>query len=383
MILEKEAGRDYFNPLDRMITDVSVEVSSLEGPQIKRHPHLLNSLGEDVVFITTLDFFQRMAKRGIDVPVLISESFTSLDDVSKKALKELCRCQKIAGWVDRDYPLEYYIPLMATLLSKTVIPKASDFEKYGKNLDKILEKTLNELQRVKEIHGKIIPLRQEKFKGVNILSKYYVGKNPGGEFFDILKGPQELILLLSSSRSYVTSSVVLSYFEKLRNRTDFSREFLKRIVFELTQDLFDFNLPSSEREGVQLFLMRIDLKSLKVIGYSFGETEIISGSRSQNQLSENQYYVDEAFLENVEFEFMLKRNEKIVILSPGLRKNCQDFLGGIKLNHFIYEKMSSASPRELIDEVFFHLKKNRDDEFLDYDASLMFIEVEKNVIIQV
>ena len=118
--------------------------------------------------------------------VLISENFAKLDEKSKKDfLKKLCLSQKVLGWIDRDYSSRILYPFNISLGPRTSLP-CQIWKEFGVG---IMEKAMAQLQRVKNLHGRIIPLRQEKLKRVKILSKYYVGKSPGGEFFDIIKGP--------------------------------------------------------------------------------------------------------------------------------------------------------------------------------------------------
>ena len=77
----------------------------------------------------------------------------------------------------------------------------------------------------------------------------------------------------------------------------------------------------------------------------------------------------------------MKRGEKIIVISPGLRKNCKDFMDGRPIIRYL-SKHFEENPFEILNEIFFQLKKDKDSDFLPYDASSIIIEVNKNVLVQ-
>ena len=74
---------------------------------------------------------------------------------------------------------------------------------------------------------------------------------------------------------------------------------------------------------------------------------------------------------------MIKRSEKVCLLSPGLQKN-NDFIGRKKLVDIM-----NLDNRDILDEVFFKLKRNTENDFLQYDSSMILLEVDENAIISI
>ena len=84
-------------------------------------------------------------------------------------------------------------------------------------------------------------------------------------------------------------------------------------------------------------------------------------------------------LEKYYFDFPVERGEKYVILSSGFARN--NFVNGDskKLKGF-FDLHLNRTNSELLDEVFFELKKDYDDEFLNFDSTAIIFEVDKNVL---
>lgn len=279
----------------------------------------------------------------------------------------------------RDY--RFHIPLLRSALEKKSEIGKADLVEVGENLNRMIQFSLEELQRVKKLHEKVVPMKNDNFKGVQILSKFAAGEGAGGEFFDIVKGEQEVLLLLTNTSSYVASSIILSHFEKLRAYQTFGKERIKGFVNELSAELKDLELLDTKNsDSLQILIAKIDLNKMKIEGFQFGKTELVSSKG--HYLSSNEIPLGKEFLDRAEFGFDLERGERLVISSPGVRKNCGGFMDNKKYEDFVKERLP-LGPRELLNEVYFQLKKSRESDFLQYDASVIYLEVDKNVIIEV
>ena len=105
-------------------------------------------------------------------------------------------------------------------------------------------------------------------------------------------------------------------------------------------------------------------------------------SSKGHTLGINDFLIGKGFLDQAAFKFDLERGERLVISSPGIRKNCGGFFGDQKYEDFVSERIPLGA-RELLNDVYFELKRNQDSDFLKFDASVIYIEVDKNVIIEV
>jgi hypothetical protein len=283
--------------------------------------------------------------------------------------------------IDTSRDHRFHIPLLRNGGEQSDSASKQDLVEVGEKLNDIIQFSLEELQRVKRLHEKVVPMKNDNFKGVQILSKFAAGEGAGGEFFDIVKGEQEVLLLLTNTSSYVASSIILSHFEKLRAYQSFGIERIKKFVVELSSELKNLELLDTKNsDSLQILVAKIDLKKMKIEGFQFGKTELVSSKG--HFLSSNEVPLVKEFLESAEFGFDLERGERIVISSPGVRKNCGGFMDNKKYEDFVKERLP-LGPRELLNEVYFQLKKKRESDFLQYDASVIYLEVDKNVIIEV
>jgi hypothetical protein len=283
--------------------------------------------------------------------------------------------------IDTSRDFRFHIPLLrGSSSSKSEIGR-KDLEDVGENLNDMIQFSLEELQRVKRLHEKVVPMKNDNFKGVQILSKFAAGEGAGGEFFDIVKGDQEVLLLLTNTSSYVASSIILSHFERLRAYHTFGKDRIEHFIGELSSELKELELLDTRNsDSLQILIAKIDLSKMKIEGFQYGKTEMVSSKG--HYLSSNKIPLSKEFLEKAKFGFDLERGERIVISSPGVRQNCGGFMDSKKYEDFIKERLP-LGPRELLNEVYFQLKKSRESDFLQFDASVIYLEVDKNVIIEV
>ncbi|MBT3584022.1 MAG: hypothetical protein HN509_03870 [Halobacteriovoraceae bacterium] len=294
----------------------------------------------------------------------------------------LLKDSSLEGVIDARSDWTLAVPMMRQFFYRNqLLSQNKELAQMGQGLGRLMEVTLSQLKRIKKLHEQLVPLRQDDLKGIKLFSKFSAGESPGGEFYDVVRGEGQFVFLLTSSTSYVVSSIVLSHFEKLRGQSTFSKSDLEGFLSGLAAELKDLGISSGKSSGsLQTLLLKIDQKKLTGEGYHFGGTEVISDG--EHFFSGNDYPVHKKFFARAHFDFTLKRGEKLAVISPGVRKNSYGLIDGVDLITFVKENMDSG-PRKLLDELFMALKKIHPGEFLAYDASLIFLEVDQNVIVQV
>lgn len=239
-------------------------------------------------------------------------------------------------------------------------------------LETLSDKMGQELKRVKSLHEKLVNFRSEEFKGVKVTSKFASGEKPGGEFFDVVKTAKGPIFLLSSSNSYISSSIVMAQMEIFYQEKTFSSEVVNRFVSGLEKEFLGLGLDLSD---TGIFVAELELATMKVKTFSFGGVQAYLGNTkiSQSQRLKIPFDNNESYYG----DFRLERSDRYIILSPGLIKNMDKGIES-KLPQLIGE-----GARDFLTKTFFELKKNRSGSFLEYDASAIYFEVDKNAILQV
>lgn len=360
--------------LDLIKVSLEEEKSSLEFSP-------LSNLGEghDNILIASIE--EILGEDSFSSPRGIIVSFNGkIDEKNADKVKKIFS-KKLLGFLDVSQPGMIHVPLFRRLIFENKVLGNGDGEDGQAHLGKILEQSLIELQRVKKLHEKVVPLRHEKIKNINLYSKFAAGYSSGGEFFDIKKDEKQVIVLVTHAQSYVASSIVLSHFEQFQKLKDINREkiedFLENLIDECRElDLIDRYTP----EALQLDIIRLDLRTFEFEGYHFGNGAYFSnGVKLSN---ENKRALNENFFEEAHYEGILERGQKLIYASPGVIQNFNSKNENGLLEKVV-EQQYSNGPREILSEIFFQLKKNTDEDFLKFDSSVIYLEVDAHAFIQV
>jgi hypothetical protein len=305
-------------------------------------------------------------------------------EISEKDVEQ-CKSifgKNLLGFIDLTKPALLHVPWFKRIVFESkILGTGAEVGAGQVNLGKILEQSLLELQRVKKIHERVVPLRHEKIKGINLYSKFAAGYSSGGEFFDIKKDDNQIILIVTHAKSYVASSIVLNHFEEFQKVTHVDREKMEEFLEDLIDECRELELIDRDSpETLQLDLLRLDLRTFHYEGYHFGQGAYFSNG--QKLSNENERALNENFFEEAHYEGKLERGEKLIFASPGALLNFEARGEKGLLSKVIKEQFDNG-PREVLNEVFFQLKKNNDEDFLKFDASLIYLEVDAHAFIQV
>lgn len=312
---------------------------------------------------------------------LISESFKLIEirpEDQQDWKKEFLDSDSKTFFLNFDYGIEYWKPGVLSFLKTLELHHSRELLQVGEGLNKLVEQSLQELQRVKKIHETLVPLRTEKIKGLSVVSKFAAGEASGGEFYDVVEGEEEFVVILSHTNSYVVSSLVLSAFDEFRKEQKYDLEKIQKFSVDLA-NLVKKEAGVKSYDELQLFLARVDMKSLVIEGVNWGHSQLVSSG--DFFVGENDFPIDSSFIEKSTFQNKLARSERYALLSPGLRLNCGDRIEGEGLVSYS-RRMMQDGPKKALQETFYQLKKNRESSFLKYDATHVYIEVDPNVIVQ-
>ncbi|WP_372654025.1 hypothetical protein [Halobacteriovorax sp.] len=340
------------------------EVIAFNFDQSKVFKNLLQD--DQVVLLLSIDDwsafedFYSVNKMQINGNVILVGSSNGLRN---KKVEELCNIDRfIKGVINIDNPSYLQRPWFNLLINPQIESiDSEDLNEVGQSIEKIMAAAINELQRVKEIHEKLVPIREESFKGLTATSKFGAGESSGGEFFDVITTDNEVLLLLARSRSYLVSSIIMKQFDDLRGSTAFGDKKINEFISGLNVEIENSKIKEEKRKLDVLFI-RMDLKKMKGRVWKSGNSELILNS---NIIEEN--------------EFSIERGEKLIVLSSGLLDNSP----GREIVRNIAITNVNKSRRELLDEVFYNLKKEKTGMFFTHDATMIVFEVSKNAIIQI
>lgn len=273
----------------------------------------------------------------------------------------------------RNFSLKSQLPNIKTFLNFSYFKREEHkIEGIENILTTLSERMGVELKRVKSLHEKLVNFRSEDFKGVKVTSKFASGEKPGGEFFDVVSSPQGPIFILSSTSSYVASSILMSQLEALYQQAEFDDAILARVMANIEKE---FSALGLDLTGCAMMIMRLELASMKISTFSFGGVSfLLSGEEAYKS---KQIALPVTDLKPYMWQAKMERGGNLVILSPGFNRNC-DLSKKNRITSLIGE-----GARDFLTKAFFELKKDRDSSFLEYDASAIYFEVNPNAILQV
>jgi len=271
------------------------------------------------------------------------------------------------------------VQLLSELIKERQVLK-SQLISINKELSETMGNVEVELLRIKKVYEQKTPRRFNNIKGIQAYSKYAAGESVGGEFFDIHMNQNKAFVIMSSTSSYLASSSILQMFSQLKSSEEISEQIELNLIEDIKQEVVELNKSKKKEISIHLFTAIIDLSKHTVSGHLFGDFKILS-SNSNNSYSTKGPILLNSQVNEGEFERNLKRGERLLLCSPGFSLNWQ------KLNpEFIVEELmikKSIKPLDILDEIFYQLKKDSSSGFLSYDASAIMLEVQQNAMVQV
>lgn len=269
---------------------------------------------------------------------------------------------KIFGFIDISQEIEYNTPILMNYLALNFPQHSIEIDKLSHDLDKIYEYTKNELQKVKELHDRFVKIRIDQLKGAKLSSKFMAGEKSGGEFFEVFQNDQEILFIQAGSNSYLLTSLILSEIELLKEKSS-SENFQTQI--DKFQKVIGHHAHENNAE-LTFCMMILNTKtllasfSLRGKGHLFYQNEIISFDQPM--------------------KLKLKPRDRLVVISEGAIKNWEQ-LSKLSLKNFFIENQEVLT-KDLINEYFFEVSRNKKGSFLIYDALLAVVEIEENVLYQ-
>ncbi len=280
-----------------------------------------------------------------------------------KLVSELKSCyEKIFGFIDLSQEVEYNVPILKNYLNLNFTQHAVKLEKLASDLEKVYEFTKSELARVKDLHDRFVRVRTDKLKGANLFSKFMAGEKSGGEFFEIIQNGQEILFIQAGSDSYIVSSILLGEIESLKEKS--SNGNLQHEA-EKFQKIIEHHAAENKAE-LSFCIMSLNLKTLqaefkfKGTGHLFYQGELLS------------------FDEPVKLK--LKPKDRLCVISQGAMKNWE-FLSKLKTEKFFTDNQEKST-KDLINEFFFEVSRNKAGNFLIYDALMAVVEIEESILYQ-
>ncbi len=269
---------------------------------------------------------------------------------------------KIFGFIDLSQEIEYNVPILKNYLNLHFSKSGVRLEQLSNDINKIYEFTKSELGRIKELHERLVKVRVDQLKGVSISSKFMAGEKTGGEFFEIIHNEQEILFIQAGSNSYLLSSLILGEIESLK---EYSKNPDLKMLTEKFEKVIN-HFANENKAELSYCLMNLNLKTLQATftlrgtSYLFYQGEMLSLDQPLN--------------------LKLKPKDRLSIISEGAIKNWE-LLSKLSNKKFFIDNQALET-KDLINEFFFEISRNKIGPFLVHDALLAVINIEEAFLYQ-
>jgi hypothetical protein len=311
--------------------------------------------------------FSSITERYYDLPILILYNSKTLTEKDLENLENICQSDSpIRGLMDSEVALTFQLPVLREVLLGIETRKV---------LGDFLARSLIDLERIKEAHKKMVPIRSGSSNGINYFAKFASGESSGGEFFNFHNKNMENMFFFMNTDSYAISNLVLTAYEGF-NFEEFNLSEFKKFLGSIALDKVDFG-----KNKLEILIASIDRKNLKIEGYNSSSCRFfIDEEVKTSHISLNKDFAEN--LDDAIFSFKIDRGERLYIISSGYFRNMEKYYPGFEIDPLL-KKAHKLPAGEALNELFFQLKRKVDGKFPIYDSSVIIVEVDKNVLFQV
>jgi hypothetical protein len=283
--------------------------------------------------------------------------------------------QKAQEWVEREAAFltkivgEYALPmaqLQWTMLSNqlqffwSILEEQKTLQKklarFSQDLDLLMQKAEVEMDRARRVHETLVPKRSEEIKGISFQTRYATGDGAAGEFHDLIETTNSTYFILASSESYLISGALMSILDTEKSKNFNPMKFLKIAEAEAET----VNASKKKKAKVDIAILEVDYSKMMLRLHGSDQIGVYSPSKGKIEL---------------DGEYALSRNEKIIVFSPGFLFNWKETHPSVEIGTYL--KGIKASPSELLPELFYELKLDEESQYMKKDATAMMMEVKR------
>jgi len=245
----------------------------------------------------------------------------------------------------------------------------SDLLTIDRELTEVYHSLNDELHRVKEIYEKKSPRRFNEIKGVKIYGKYAAGLNMGTDFYDVINSDDHIFGVITSCSSYIFSSTLVRLFHELKS-LPFSTAENEQMFFKKVLDE-EKNFLKNKKFDLDILTFRLH--------YSTLELHLEARGKFGMALTDSEHQYLEESGQITQKTIKLDRDQRILLNSTGLYKHNMQEIPISKLEELVSNR--NIKSLDILDEIYFQLKKNASDGIIEYDSSSLIIEVDPNVMV--
>lgn len=260
----------------------------------------------------------------------------------------------------------------------------------------LIQKLQKDLEVAERLQKAKQPKRFPHIKGYKVLSRYFAGAKPGGDYFDLAesKDKKHLSVILSHSSSYGLSSAIMAVLMQMTSNLPLDRIGEKGVLSEIVRKICDdLQIKLTEKDRLSLFFGTISRRDNRFRFAHLGESSVLYAApqkdyellpQSGKAIAKTSLSVDgqevasQPFSSDSEHEIFLDPEGKLVFLSSGF----VEILGGVERIKKILNSFREKDPVQLLNELVFKMKSNLPSpaEMPPQDCTAILLDVESQVV---
>ncbi|MCB9094404.1 MAG: hypothetical protein H6621_04975 [Halobacteriovoraceae bacterium] len=256
-----------------------------------------------------------------------------------------------------------------------LINRIEELQEEFKSVVNLLEK---EVLFSKENYKKVRKRLKKEFKPLTFSKIYKIGLSSGSEINEFISTDHQVLWVSFSTKSYGVSSELIKFIEEYLGKDTLDYQDFIETLFNLHENL---KTEMAKNYEIEASIIHINLKTLEVKGNIWGDYYFLSTNK-KNILFPKNIPFEREFIEKSYFNVKIERDEKILLLSPGLVKNYKQLKSEDQLVKFVQAHLENAK-EDILDEILIEIKSSLDDDFFDYDSYITYLEVSPNAILDI
>lgn len=254
-----------------------------------------------------------------------------------------------------------------------------EVERLSTSYEELTRLWTQDLEVLKDLHGRRVQARKGKLGPIFFASKYLVGSQGGGDFLDVMpsRDRNSLTFVVSSCSSYGISSALLTLL--MEAAAKFSSHFQvapEALLAALREPLMH---TLRENDSVSLFLGTLDRRSLEISFVNLGDIAVYHYCKGKFESLPNQAPALRAASKASPKErtYTLSPDSQLLVLSGAKTLLSADKILKGLLKETEGKKNPIQSSQEFLTELFFQIEQNTK---LETDCSALWIKVKGDAI---
>ncbi len=260
----------------------------------------------------------------------------------------------------------------------------NEVAKLSESITGLFGQLREDFQLTERLQKRSQPKRFPRIKGFQVVSRYFSGTKPGGDYFDLAETQDKshLSLILTHSTSYGLSSAVLTALMRVAMKLTLDRLGANGAVSDIVRRIYEeLAVALNEKDQLSIFYGAIHRRERVLRFLNHGDALVYYAYSGQDfvRLPRQGKVLTQASLSlGSEVKMSLDDKGRLVLLSFGF----VEAIGSEDKIHEILNEFREREPVDLLNELAFRTKSNLkgEDDLPAQDCTALVLDVDEQLI---